>query len=190
MDPEPSTSASSIVFPGTQPALVKRTQPSLLVAPQRTAGLQKQKRLLPDHIHSYSRAFAGGAFFSCSHSKQYLLSSMWAVMKGHTKCKLSILDQFCRANMLWRPHNGRFHLIFTQGTFTQKRLISFIVWWIPNRPINLPSFKPKECLWKAEGGEAGQTAHALKNCPHIIRMKSCPRHRAKCWRMGNVCRSD
>lgn len=188
MDSEPSTPASNIVFPGTQPALVKRTQPSLLVAPQRTAGLQK--RLLSDHIHSYSRAFPGGAFSSCSHSKQYLLSSMWAVMKGHTKCKLSILDQFCRANILWRPHNGRFHLIFTQGTFTHKRLISFIVWWIPNRPINLPSFKPKECLWKAEGGEAGQTAHALKNCPHIIQMKSRLRHHAKCWRMGNVCRSE
>lgn len=94
------------------------------LAPQRTARLQK--RLLPDHIHSYSRSFTGGAFFSFSHSKQYWLSSMWAVMKGHTKCKLSILDQFCRANMLWRPHNGRFHLIFTQGTFAQKRLISFI----------------------------------------------------------------
>lgn len=58
-------------------------------------------------------------FFPYSLSKQYWLSSMWAVMKGHPKCKLSILDQFWRANMLWRPHNGRFHLIFTQGTFTQ-----------------------------------------------------------------------
>lgn len=69
MDPELSTPAFNIVFPGTQPALAKRTQPSLLVAPQPTAGLQKC--LLPDHIQSYSRAFAGGAFFSCSRSKQY-----------------------------------------------------------------------------------------------------------------------
>lgn len=119
MDPALATPTSDIVFPGTQLIRVKRTQPSLLAAPQRTAGLL---RLLADHIQQYSGAFAGGAFFSCSLSKQYWLSSMWAVMKGHTKCKLSILDQFCRANMLWRPRNGRFHLTFTQGTFPQKKI--------------------------------------------------------------------
>lgn len=40
--------ASNIVFPGTQLIRVKRTQPSLLAAPQRTARLQE--RLLADRI--------------------------------------------------------------------------------------------------------------------------------------------
>lgn len=70
-----------------------------------------------------------------------------------------------------------FILFLPRAHSQKKRLISFIVWWIPNRPINLQSFKPKECLQKADRGEAGQPAHALKNCSHIIRMKSSPRHR-------------
>lgn len=70
-----------------------------------------------------------------------------------------------------------FILFLPRAHSQKKRLISFIVWWIPNRPINLQSFKPKECLQKADRGEAGQPTHALKNWSHIIRMKSRPRHR-------------
>lgn len=45
---------------------------------------------------------------------QHWSSNMWADLgKGHLKCKLSISDQFGRANILLSPRNWRFYLIFT-----------------------------------------------------------------------------
>lgn len=189
MDLELSTPMSNIVFLfiGTGPHCCKKYSALPPSGPSMNNYRAKMSPNLSYSIISQSVG-SGCIFFPSSLSKQYWLSSMWAVMKGHTKCKLSILDQFWRANMLWRPHNGRFHLIFYPGHIHTIRLISFIVWWIPNRPINLQRSKQKECLRKPNIGEAVGPSHSLKNCPHIIPMESRPSHHALRWRMGNLCR--